>query len=95
MIIRPEAANDIADVYNWYEAKRSGLGIKFQRNLDQAFRRIAVLPEGYRLVYRDVRRVLTERFPFSVYYRIEEGEIVILAVIHSRRDVGQWKRRIR
>jgi hypothetical protein len=36
---------------------------------------------------------LTRPFPFAVDYRIEDGESVVLAVIHSRRDPRDWKSR--
>jgi plasmid stabilization system protein ParE len=33
------------------------------------------------------------RFPYSIYYLIESGQIVILAVFHARRDPTIWQSR--
>jgi len=42
----------------------------------------------------DIRRCLTNRFPYGVLYSIEANEIFILAVMHMHRDPDYWKHRI-
>ena len=93
MILGLEAEADLAEARAFYERRKLGLGASFLRSVEQVFERIGHLPESHPIVHRDVRRALTRRFPFSVYYRIEAEEVVVLAVIHSRRDPGDWKSR--
>lgn len=40
----------------------------------------------------DIRRRLTPRFPFSVFYLASTDRITILAVGHQRRDPDHWRR---
>lgn len=94
MIFKPEAAQDVLDAVAWYESQRQGTGARFSKSLDKAFQRIKLMPEAPRILSRNVRRVLMTGFPFAVYYHIDEGEIVVLAVIHSRRDPRLWKSRV-
>jgi plasmid stabilization system protein ParE len=40
-----------------------------------------------------VRRALLQRFPYAVYFILDDQIIVILAILHQRRDPAVWKRR--
>ncbi len=33
------------------------------------------------------------RFPYSIYYRMEGNEVVVLGVLHIRRDPKEWQSR--
>ena len=94
MTFKPEALQDILDAAQWYEAQRVGLGKKFEASLDRVLEQIEVMPELHRVIYRSVRRALTPGFPFGVYYRVDGDEVVVLAVIHSSRDLERWKSRL-
>jgi len=41
----------------------------------------------------DVRRGLTRRFPYAVYYRIAGVELVVLGILHTHRDPREWRSR--
>lgn len=93
MIIRPEAEADVADAQEWYERQRQGLGAEFVLCVEEVFARIERTPGMYGEVYRGVRRALTRRFPYAVYYRVEGDVVVVLGVFHTRRDPRQWQSR--
>ena len=86
IVFRPEARADVIDAYRWYEGKRAGLGEEFLLVLDAALEQIRRGPESHRVVHRNVRRALTRRFPYGVFYIAEPERIVVLAVFHGRRD---------
>jgi plasmid stabilization system protein ParE len=52
-------------------------------------------PRRYLIVYDDVHRALTSRFRFAIFFEIieERTQIVILAVLHQRRDPALWPKR--
>lgn len=56
--------------------------------------RILDHPSGYQDLRSGVRRALTRRFPYSIYFSVEADVIVVLAVLHSARDPEEWQRRI-
>ena len=93
MIIRPEAEADLANARDWYERQRAGLGAAFLLCVEEVLERIGRTPEMYRVVYRDVRWVLTRRFPYAVYYRIVGHDVVVLGILHTHRDPHEWQSR--
>jgi plasmid stabilization system protein ParE len=83
----------LTDAAAWYEERLPGLGHRFLDEVAAAFSAIAETPSMFPTVHRNTRRSLIRRFPFGVYYRIEGGEIVVVAVMHASRDPHRWKSR--
>jgi plasmid stabilization system protein ParE len=84
--IRPYAEADLKSAVDWYDKQRPGLGDEFLVSIAEALTRLEENPEGYPVYYRGFRRVLAERFPYKVFYRIEGNDVVIFRVLHSARD---------
>jgi plasmid stabilization system protein ParE len=89
----PEADREFKDAFNWYDHQRKGLGAEFFLCVDESIERIQNNPQLYPLVYNNIRRAVVRRFPFAVFYEVEESEIRVIGVFHSRRDPDQWKSR--
>ena len=51
-------------------------------------------PLQFTVVRTDIRRVVANRFPYSVYFRAEKPRIVVLAVFHGNRDPAIWQVRV-
>ena len=93
MIIRPEAEADLVIARAWYERQREGLGAAFLLCVEEVLDRIDRTPALYPVVYRDVRRAFTRRFPYAVYYRVADNDVVVLGILHTRRDPQEWQSR--
>jgi plasmid stabilization system protein ParE len=91
--LREEAELDLAEAATWYESQRSGLGNEFLDSVLEAFDHICGNPETYPMVHRSTHRALLPRFPFAVFYRVVESEIVVVAVMHGSRHPARWKTR--
>lgn len=91
--IRREAERDLEDAAVWYEEQQSGLGHQFLDEVSHMLQRIAEQPELYPVLHRHTRRALIKRFPFGVYYLLQTGCIVVVAVLHGSRDPRRWKQR--
>jgi plasmid stabilization system protein ParE len=89
---RSEAEAEVLETRDWYEGRRPGLGAEFRAALDEAIERLADNPMQFRLVRGETRRAILNRFPYAVYFRAIDKEIVILA-IHGRQQPRQWKSR--
>ena len=92
--LREEADRDLTDTALWYELQRSRLGHEFLDDALQLIDRIAEQPHSYPVVHRNARRALLSRFPFAVYFWIDDPDIVIFAVIHGSRHPRRWQTRI-
>ncbi|MDZ4842791.1 MAG: type II toxin-antitoxin system RelE/ParE family toxin [Hyphomicrobium aestuarii] len=84
--IRPEARVDLLDAVRWYEDRETGLGAALVSEIDAVFHRVALGPSRFRTAYRGLRVALSHRFPYAVYYLEEDDDVVILAILHQRRD---------
>jgi plasmid stabilization system protein ParE len=92
--LRPEAERDLADAATWYEDQLPGLGNRFLDEVLITFSAIAEAPLKYPTLHRDTRRALIHRFPFGIYFRVENTAIVVLAVMHGSRNPHRWKARV-
>ena len=93
LIIRPEAAEELKDSFLWYELQSKGLGFEFFRSIDAAFTLINRSPLLYTEIYRNIRRALIRKFPFEIFYIIDNDKIIVLAVFHAKRNPKKWKER--
>src|SRR5262245_58401440 len=90
---RRAARADIEEAAVWYDARRAELGAQFLSEVDRCVVRLADHPERFPIVHRDIRRIALQRFPYSIYFRVEVRRIVVLAVFHGRRDPRSWMTR--
>lgn len=92
-IFRPAAAADVEEAYRWYEAQQAGLGEEFLAVVRMVIESTMANPERFPVVHRRTRRVLLRRFPYGLYYRIIDDQIVVVACMHARRDPRRWQSR--
>jgi plasmid stabilization system protein ParE len=92
ILFRPEAEAETLETRDWYEDRRLGLGGEFREALDETIERIANNPMQFRLVRGDIRRAILNRFPYAVYFRVTDRDIVVLAV-HGRQHPRRWQSR--
>lgn len=92
-IVRPSAESDLDHATQWYNDQQPGLGLRFLEAADQLFERIRVTPVQFPAVSTDVRRALLQTFPYAAYFRVTDETVILLAVLHLRRNPGAWRAR--
>ena len=93
-VVLPKAAQtDIDAAAQWYEREQTGLGRSFLDAVDQALARIGDNPEAFPLIWRDKRRALLRRFPYGIYFRLDNDAAVAVACFHARRNPTMWRAR--
>jgi plasmid stabilization system protein ParE len=92
-IFRSAAAQDIARAYAWYERQRVGLGEDFLGQVAAAAEAALANREAYPVLHRETRRVLVNRFPYGLLYRIVGDVAVFVGCFHTSRRPASWKRR--
>ncbi|MBI5627462.1 MAG: type II toxin-antitoxin system RelE/ParE family toxin [Candidatus Rokubacteria bacterium] len=93
LVAEPRVDLDIAATFDWYENEQIGLGREFLVELRATYDRVADGPLKYQHLRSGIRRALVRRFPYAVYFAIEDDVIVVLAVLHVSRDPAEWQRR--
>lgn len=94
LIYHPEAELELIEAARFYENRVLTLGRQFLDMADEALARIQTSPERFRVVEADVRCLIMNRFPYSIYYRLSPGDIRILAVTHQSRHPDYWRGRL-
>ena len=91
--IQLAAVIDLTIATAWYEEKREGLGLEFVLEFDAAIERIARFPRSYEIQYREARRILLRRFPYSVYFTFGGNVAEVFAVLHQHDNPLEWQSR--
>ena len=81
-----QAEDDLVDGYNFYEDQAPGLGTYFLDCIYSDVESLVLYAGIHRTVHRNYHRMLSERFPFAIYYTVSGVEIKIHAIIDCRRD---------
>ncbi len=84
------------DAIVYYDLQRQGLGQEFAKEVEDTIERIKQDPEAWTVVSisRRTRRCLTNRFPYGIIYQIRKDIILIVAVMHLRRNPQTWQSRM-
>jgi plasmid stabilization system protein ParE len=93
LIVKPEAESDIDEAKRWYRRQRKRLAAEFVEEVGKVLVQLQRMPKMHGMSYKDVRRALVVRFPYSVFYRVVRRQVRILAVMHQRRDPAAWQSR--
>ena len=88
-----EALDELTAEAVYYESKSKGLGARFASEVEAATRIAAEFSEMGTPFKYGTRRVFPKKFPFSVVYRIQADEIIVLAVAPDARKPGYWRDR--
>ena len=86
IIYTPDAGEDVADSYDWYESREPGLGEDFLRSIEACLAIIQRHPYLFPVVLDEFRHAPIRRFPFEVFYEPHDDEIVVYAVFHCSQD---------
>jgi plasmid stabilization system protein ParE len=85
VVFRRIAKRELDDAISWYENRREGLGQDFSIAVEREIERIASSPNQFARVKKEVRRAVLRRFPYSIYFVIEDPQVVVLAIFHAKR----------
>ncbi len=90
-----DAIADYESAVAWYEKQKSGLGFDFSVRLTETFEAIEAHPTAQRFLYENRRFAFVKKFPFIVYFLLDEinFRIIVFAILHEKRDQQVWKKR--
>ncbi|MBN1566514.1 MAG: type II toxin-antitoxin system RelE/ParE family toxin [Acidobacteria bacterium] len=94
LVLAPEVEQDVSEACSWYNERRIGLGAEFLTCVDACIQSICRNPEMHTIVYRNFRRGLVRRFPYTIFYEYVNNTVIIYAVFHTSQNPLKWRRRI-
>jgi toxin ParE1/3/4 len=91
--VHPAARADVTAAYDWYFERNPQAAATFIREIEAALAAISDNPLAWPAYIEGTRRYVLRRFPFSVVYRVQGPEILVVAFAHGRRRPGFWRSR--
>src|SRR5262249_44769523 len=88
-----EAAADLRDAEAWYRDIRLELGERFRQAVEATVDAITERPLQFPVVYRNRRRAGVRRFPYGIFFDVQDHRIVVMACFHGRRNPTHWQSR--
>jgi len=93
VIFGPAARAEVLEAADWYKAHAPVAAEWFVAEIETVVARIAGNPLQFPVVFKDLRRARLRRFPYSLFFRVEEAGIHVLACFHSNREPRRWQGR--
>src|SRR5579864_3059556 len=92
--LHSQAWLEIEAADSWYRQHSPDISAEFVEEVFAAIRSIRDAPTRWPAYLFGTRRLVLDRFPFSIVY-LDSSELVnIVAVAHSKRRPGYWQRRL-
>jgi len=88
------ARRDLVGAYRFYERQAEGVGRYFLDTLYSDIESLRINAGTHSLCIGSYRRLLSRRFPWSVYYRLEGERILVYAILDNRRDPRRIRHRL-
>lgn len=95
LIVKPKAQQDIRNSIEWYRQQSGNLPEIFLNTIGESFEKIRKNPEHYQKRYNEIRIVFTKKFPYGIYYTVEEKTIYIHAVLHTKQNPETAEKRVK
>jgi toxin ParE1/3/4 len=94
VIFTQAARRELIEAQDWYEREAHGLGRRFRPAIDAVIDRMIDNPRQFPIVFKNVRRALLRRFPYSLFFVVEDDALIVIACFHASRDPSHWQKRI-
>ena len=88
------ATEEMLEAAYFYEQQVTNLGSSFLEKVKIATDDIRENPRKWPVLRSQIRKRIVTRFPYSVFYREDPDEIVIIAIMHQHRHPNYWLNRI-
>jgi plasmid stabilization system protein ParE len=93
VIFTPAASAELIKAQDWYEDEAIGIGRRFRQAIDALADRMSANPRQFPVVFKNVRRALLRRFPYSLFFVLEDQTALVIACFHASRNPLRWQNR--
>lgn len=86
------AEEEFYNIVDYYKQFDQELSSDFIIEFDQSVQQLLNFPEAGNPYLHNTRRIILNRFPYAVVYRIYEPNVIVAhAVMHMKRKPGYWQ----
>ena len=92
--IRPVARDEFDDASDWYLRENLVIRDEFIEKVGRDLSSIAARPLAFPIVFgSSIRQAVLQKFPYSIFFTVDDSLIVVLAIFHNSRDPHIWRGR--
>jgi plasmid stabilization system protein ParE len=88
------AEEEMLDAAIFYESQAHNLGKGFLSIIEITLQDISKNPLRWPILDCGVRRRLINRFPYAILYKLDNNQIIIVAIMHLHRRPNYWIERL-
>jgi plasmid stabilization system protein ParE len=89
----PDAQAEYNAALAWYQSRSPRAASRFEAEMERILGLIDASPEMFANYDDEHRFAVLRRFPYSVVYQTQSGQVYVVAVAHSSRSPGYWQGR--
>ena len=94
ILLLEAAQQELDEAIEWYANQAPGLGEALLVETLKTFKLITQFPQAWHPLTEQTRRCRLNRFPYSVIYTEEGGDLLVIAIAHQHRRPGYWRARL-
>ncbi len=94
VVVLKEAADDLEDGWSFYERSQEGVGDYFWDSLIADLESLSIFA-GIHSKQHGLYRMLSKRFPYAIYYQMENETAYVIAILPMRRDPAWLEAKLR
>jgi toxin ParE1/3/4 len=87
------AEADLLEARAFYDNIRPELGNRFAQAVDDTVEAVSENPRQFQVVHKGRRRAGVWRFPYGIFFEVQEDRVVVIACMYGRRDPRRWQAR--
>jgi toxin ParE1/3/4 len=93
LVIDPIAMQDVQQAIDFYDQQQEGLGMKFERELNQNLIILETNPH-FSIRYDNVHCLPLKIFPYMVHFTVDENSktVTIRAILHTAINPQVWRK---
>ncbi|MCW1921727.1 hypothetical protein OKA05_04130 [Luteolibacter arcticus] len=93
--VQPSALRDLREGFRFYEGQETGLGAYFLDSLFSDIDSLQLFAGIHSIHFTRFYRLLSKRFPYAIYYQLEDHTALVRAVLDLRRDPKWIERKLK
>ena len=87
ILVLNRAVEEIQQAVDYYEKKKKGLSLKFEKELDKKFKVLESNPK-FKIEYKNIHCMPLKKFPFLIHFRVNDSNqtVTIEAIFNTNRN---------
>ncbi|HIP51133.1 MAG TPA: type II toxin-antitoxin system RelE/ParE family toxin [Campylobacterales bacterium] len=79
------AQTELEDARTYYNLQQENLGESFKQHIKESVDNIQKYPLLYPKINDDLHRVVVHKFPYSIFYILDEERVIMVSIAHQHR----------